>query len=264
MLDTAEDSMKLSRHFVCKGMQDLSTTTLINILSDDDPIVRSCAGLVLHLRGGDTETFRAIASLTTDSRTIVREVATFVLGQFGTPNYPFRQESIPLLIDLCDDPEDEVRGEAIAALAHLNAIEAKSKIMTLAIDRSPDIRSGVAHYMAILEPSRNVIDLLNKLSKDVDAEVRQAALWSLEDVHEIAFPIEDRRLAEKIESVVIDIRSRLEASLEEVRAKVSEEAILGYEAAITRVLNSLRDNITMPLRKQHPDIASPTGDQRQS
>jgi hypothetical protein len=49
VLDTDEDSEKLSRHFVRKGMANLSEWELFDLLTADDPIVRTAAGMLLHL-----------------------------------------------------------------------------------------------------------------------------------------------------------------------------------------------------------------------
>jgi len=110
MMDSDEDTAKLSRYFVRKGMSDCSTSQLIDLLTDDDPIVRSSAGFLLHISGGDNADFERLVTLASHAEAYVREVTAYVLGQFGTPDYPFHAESIPLLSRMARDADERGPG----------------------------------------------------------------------------------------------------------------------------------------------------------
>jgi HEAT repeat protein len=180
MLDSDDDNSKLSRYFVRKGMSDLSTSQLIDILTDDDHIVRSCAGFLLHLSGGSSEDFDRIVGLTAHAEAYVREAAAYVLGQFGTPEYPFRAASVPLLTRMAHDADDEVRLSAVSALGHLRGDDAWEVILSAATDSSPDVRWVVAFLLEFMDGSERSLIALTQLAMDADPEVSAAARESLD------------------------------------------------------------------------------------
>jgi HEAT repeat protein len=184
MLDSDDDSLKLSRYFVQKGMSDLSPSQLIDLLTEDDQIVRSSAGFLLHLSGGSSEDFDRITALATHVDAHVREVAAYVLGQFGTPDYPFRAASIPLLSRMTRDADDEVRVSAISALGHLQGDDAWESILSAATDPSPDVRSVVAFLLEFLDGSERSVAALRALAGDLDSDVRAAAAESLNELRD--------------------------------------------------------------------------------
>jgi HEAT repeat protein len=184
MLDSDHDNQKLSRYFVQKGMSDLSPAQLIDLLTQDDPIVRSSAGFLLHLSGGNSEDFDRIAALATHADAHVREVAAYVLGQFGTPDYPFRVASVPLLSRMTRDSNDEVRVSAISALGHLRGDDAWEAILSAVADPSPDVRSVVALLLEFLDGSERSVAALRALAGDLNSDVRAAAAESLDELRD--------------------------------------------------------------------------------
>lgn len=180
MLDSDDETEKLSRYFVRKGMSDCSTSELINLLTDGDQIVRSSAGFLLHISGGDSEDFNRIVGLASHADAYVREVAAYVLGQFGTPDYPFRALSVPLLSRMAHDMDDEVRLSAISSLGHLRGDDAWDAILSAATDTSPDVRGVVAFLLEFMDGSERSVAALTVLATDPDSDVRAAAQESLD------------------------------------------------------------------------------------
>lgn len=84
ILDSDEDNDKLSLHFVEKGMSDLSPSQLIDLLTEDDQIVQTSAGFLLHRSGGDSGDFDRIAGLASHADAYMREVAAHVPVAHGT------------------------------------------------------------------------------------------------------------------------------------------------------------------------------------
>lgn len=184
MLDTDDETGMLSRYFVRKGMSDCSTLQLIDLLTDDDRIVRSSAGFLLHISGGSSADFERVAGLASHAEAYVREVAAYVLGQFGTPDYPFHAQSIPLLSLLAHDADDEVRLAAVSALGHLRGEAAWEVILASAGDSSPDVRWVVAWLLEFSDGSERSVVALTALAEDVDSAVSAAARESLDELND--------------------------------------------------------------------------------
>ncbi|UPG94580.1 HEAT repeat domain-containing protein [Luteibacter aegosomatissinici] len=179
MLDSDDEAILLSRHFVRKGMSDLSPTELVRFLSNEDVIVRSSAAFLLHLSGGDQAVFLAVLALADSDKAYCREVAAYVLGQFGTPDRPFRSESLPVLGHLLEDTDVDVRLAAISALRHLGGPEARDAVLSVETDTSAEVRRLVAYQLDLLEQSPETVAALERLARDTDPDVRQEALESL-------------------------------------------------------------------------------------
>jgi HEAT repeat protein len=179
MLDSDDDASSLSRHFVRKGMSDLTPEELVRFLSDDDVIVRSSAAMLLHLSPAERGVFNAVLELAGSAKVENREVAAYVLGQFGAPDVPFRQESLPILDQLQDDPDVEVRIAALSALVHLGGPEARDGVVRAATDVSADVRRLVAYQLDLVAQSPATEAALERLSEDPDAGVRDEARASL-------------------------------------------------------------------------------------
>jgi HEAT repeat protein len=106
-----------------------------------------------------------------------------LLGQLGTPSYPYREESLPLLKEAWHDPNTYVREGVISALGHLSAIELIDLILEAARDQNADIRSAAA---AALDANRfddpRAEEALIKLRNDPDEDVRYwAEDWDTSD-----------------------------------------------------------------------------------
>lgn len=71
----------------------------------------------LHSRGTSLE-FNAAKTLTSFSDPVMREMGADILGQLGWSTKTFHIESVALLIDLLNDPHEDVVASAAFALGH--------------------------------------------------------------------------------------------------------------------------------------------------
>ena len=179
MID-CEVSYSTLRHLVWKALEQYPTQNLLPMLQDTDAIVRTAVARNLHVRGGD-DVFTFAIELTNALRFEGREIAAFLLGQLGTPNYPYRDKSIPYLRKLLFDDYYEVRGVAASSLGWLHADEAAYDLITLACDPEAYVREGVAFALGRVSLTKDVQVVLEKLADDADSGVREWALFSLEE-----------------------------------------------------------------------------------
>lgn len=175
MIDNEDASSSTLRLLVWEGLKSYPTHALHKFLEDEDPIVRTSAARVLHLRG-EEQTFAYAIRISTDKRDYVREIAMFTLGQLGTPGMPYRLQSIPLLAEhLLSDMSPDVRATAAAALGHLRATEAKAALLENAKHSDPDVRANVAAALCRLDQTEDIVAALKKLQNDPIQEVR---MWA--------------------------------------------------------------------------------------
>lgn len=113
VLDASDDRLRLA---VARALLTYGDDELLACIADPDSIVRTAAARTLHVRGGRSIFDHAIA-LADHPRYDMREIAAFILGQLGTPAYPFAAASFPVLGRLMEDPYWEVRRAAAARSA---------------------------------------------------------------------------------------------------------------------------------------------------
>jgi len=191
MIDNPDYSKSTIQLLVFQALKKWDTNPLFHLLFDKDCIVRSAVARELQIRGKE-ETFHNLKVLLEDRRAYVREISTFILGQLGTPRYPFKKQSIPLLTKMLKDSDSEVRAAAAAALGHLGSeqpIEDEAVctlLLNRAIDTSVEVRVCVAYALSSLKYSKKIEQTLYQLCSDENEEVREWATLSLEILSERA------------------------------------------------------------------------------
>ena len=151
-----------------KGAETLSNNDLYNLLFDEDCRVRSIVAKVLQIKG-DGDLFKKIFSF-------VRELCAFILGQYGTPDKPYKDLSVNTLISLTNDSCLDVKLSAVAALGHLynDSIMpdiAEDRLFTLASDGNPNVRMYVALALGSCANINKAKDILLNLLQDNNKEV---------------------------------------------------------------------------------------------
>ena len=132
---------------------------------------------------GSKEVFAAASRLLSSRRAVEREVGADVLGQLGfNHSYPFKSASTPKLRRLIrEDENSDVTAAALQALGHLGAWQALVRVGKMAAH--PDARVRLALAQALSTPDdpcpREVIDLLVRLTKDRNGDVRDWACFAL-------------------------------------------------------------------------------------
>ena len=158
-----------------KGAETLSNNDLYNLLFDEDCRVRSIVAKVLQIKG-DGDLFKKIVSLERDDRPFVRELCAFILGQYGTPDKPYKDLSVNTLISLTNDSCLDVKLSAVAALGHLynDSImpdTAEDRLFTLASDGNSNVRMYVALALGSCANINKAKDILLNLLQDNNKEV---------------------------------------------------------------------------------------------
>ncbi|MEH6418358.1 HEAT repeat domain-containing protein [Pseudomonas sp. CGJS7] len=156
-----------------------SVEALHAIVFDENPLVRTAVARELQVRG-DVSTYELMSRSSFDIREYVREISAFTLGQLGTPERPFREQSIPLLVALATDDCVDVRAAAVSSLGHSRANEAVDAIVKAGGDLSPEVRASAATALGRVSRSNEVITALQNLYHDAEQDVREWAGLSLE------------------------------------------------------------------------------------
>lgn len=173
MIDIGTDQPGHSlRMLIAQALRFYKTENLYQFLEDKSSIVRSAAAREIQMRG-ERESYEYVMRLIGDRRAFVREVAIFILGQFGAPEYPYKKESIPILIThLSTDAVAAVRAAAAAALGHLKAGNAVDALAVASSDKSEEVRVHVAFALNAMKTRPKTREALRKLERDKSKKVR--------------------------------------------------------------------------------------------
>ena len=189
MLDTVDITVSALRIVVHKALKAYDDHQLLAWLEDDEPILKTSAARELHTRPND-RSFERICSLCQDKRHENREVAAFVLGQFGTPACPYAHKSFEILSNLLHDDYFEVQSAAISAIGQLATLghqpprKLQKRIVEFSDHPRPEIRQSVAY--ALLSIRNKLVDpALEHLLDDEHVDVRDAAEFSVQARREL-------------------------------------------------------------------------------
>jgi HEAT repeat protein len=169
------------RLLVYQALKHYSEEALLPMLEDGSSIVRTAVARELQLRGGE-RTFARTVELLRSPKVSDREIAAFLLGQLGTPHFPFKQQTTPLMEGrLIEDESDVVREAAAAALGHQASRTSVPVLLRAATDPSGPVRATVAASLGQFRSEPLVHSALHRLAKDSDETVRDWALHSLSE-----------------------------------------------------------------------------------
>ena len=162
----------------------------------------------LHLRG-TRDAFELAARLCTSANASERRLGADLLGQLGTPAFPYKDESVPVLLGMLEAERDASVLNAVAiALGHLKdpvAIEPLAKLKT---HPDSEVRFGVTFGLLGYENDM-AISALVELSRDTDTDVRNWATFGLGSLVEADTPLIRDALAERLDDS--DKETRIEA-----------------------------------------------------
>lgn len=159
-------------------LRPLDSVALETLLTDPDELIRRTAARELQMRGERKTLDRGVELCSSDDPG-VRATAAFLLGQLGTPNFPFAGESIPrLTVLLRGDPDAGVRAASASSLGHLRAVDAVTELLEATNDPESDVRAEVAFALGKIA-SLQAVDGLLRLARDQDADVRSWAAQGL-------------------------------------------------------------------------------------
>jgi HEAT repeat protein len=216
---------------------DSRDVTGVDALFDDvqraapvDPVLQSdeywkCVRAV-HARS-DATVFRRAVSLCSDSDPVQRAVGADVLAQLGMSpdggNYPFADESAPVLLSLLEDSDTRVIASALYALGHLKRGK-PTDLASLKDHSSEDVRAALAYALGGRDDDLSCGALI-VLAADLDLDTRNWATFALGTLSERDSP---------------SIREALMARLSDDDDEVRGEAMLGLakrqDARATQVI----------------------------
>ncbi len=149
---------------------------IVQMTQDDDAywqIIR-----VLQLRGTQ-EVFDTCQVMCASESSGDRQLGINILGQLGTPDFPFRAETIPRLLRLLEQEQDpEVIGDIGIAFGHLRSEEAIAPLVRLKSHASQEVRFGVTYGLLCQEDPLAIATLI-ELSADPAVLVRNWAMFGL-------------------------------------------------------------------------------------
>jgi len=135
-----------------------------------------------------------------------------ILGQLGTPDFPFHKESVPVLLKLIDNqPDESALQAATMALGRTGDSRAIEKLIELKNYSGEEVRFAVVHGLLTLEDEKSIQALI-ELSEDEDADVRNWATFGL---------------GSQIEVDTKEIRDALFKRLDEDDDEIRGEALVG-------------------------------------
>lgn len=203
--------------------KDLSTAELIaSALTEKDEEKRWELVTVLHKRGS-REVFLAARNLCESAESIEITLGADVLGQLGTPEFPFKKESLPVLLNLAEsaisssdkEGDESALQSVVFALGRMEDAAARRKILEFAHHRSADVRFAVAYGLLGIDEDAEIKALI-ELSGDADEDVRNWATFALGSLI-------DRDTEEIREALV----RRLNEDDGETGAEIRGEALVG-------------------------------------
>ena len=178
MIDIGVTGKSTLRLLAYQAVKAYPTSALLPLLEDTSSIVRTAAARELQMRG-EEGVFAHGEVLLRSPKAPHREIAAFLLGQLGTPQFPFKERTVPLLErSLATDPSDAVREAAAAGLGHLNAEESIPILLKAAQDQNPGVRAAVASSLGRFRHDKRAASCLRKLRRDSDESVR---FWASDD-----------------------------------------------------------------------------------
>lgn len=187
MIDDFDDKYSTLRMLVATALRNPSWTIdgLINLLKEEDVIVRTAAARELQIRGGEP-VFKKILPFVSSKQACHREIAAFVLGQLGTPMMDYKNESLPILVKLALDEDEDVRAASAAAFGHL-CYEGMSEqiediLIRLCNDESIEVRACAAYALGNSSGNRKIRELLESMvNQDYVGSYAELGLELIED-----------------------------------------------------------------------------------
>jgi hypothetical protein len=199
----------------------------------------------LHFRS-DRNVFDEAVGLSASPDPISRAVGADILAQLGVregvTEYPFADESVPILVDLLADGEPLVTAAALYALGHLGRGDPVHLARQLR-HASEDVRCALAYALGGRTDDASIAALI-ELSDDEDADTRNWSTFALGALSEADSPV---------------IRDALAARLMDTDDEVRGEAMAGLarrldQRAVQPVLRELSEPDVMTLAIEAADV----------
>lgn len=163
-----------------KSSDDMQSTKelIAAALGEEDEDARWEFVATLHRRGS-REVFDAARNLCESGVPLEETLGADIVGQLGTPELPFKKESVLILLKVIDSENDVNAVQAATmALGRMEDSRAIEKLLELRNHANEDVRLAVAHGLLALEDD-SAVNALIGLSSDEDEDVRNWATFGL-------------------------------------------------------------------------------------
>lgn len=168
-------------------VKQLTNSELLCFVCSKDALVRDLVIQEFHVRPS-REVFEIASALVHDKRARAREAGYLILGQLGSPDRPFRDESMPLIMQGLELERLVSAQCAIAfAIGHLvppKALHGKiiDDLLRYLDGNRKSLQVAVAFAVAGLSISDQLNRLLEKLLSDGNEDVKEWVEISLEAI----------------------------------------------------------------------------------
>lgn len=191
---------------------DKTTEELIKLaLTEKDEDAAWDAVVILQVRG-NWEVFVTAQQLCKSNNSKEKNLGIDILGQLGTPERTFPDESLEILLQLLEGEKDSTILSAIGiALGHIHDSRAIKPLVKLKNHPCADVRYGVTFGISGYEDTE-AIQTLIELSSDEDTDVRNWATFGL---------------GSQINTNTVAIREALFKRLEDEDHEIRGEALVG-------------------------------------
>lgn len=180
--------------FASRYLDTVTTQELIDWLDDPSPEVRTLVARKMQCKG-TKEIFDLAVEWAVSEIDYQRELAAFILGQLGClfkVKYPFKIKSKPILMNLVNDKNSEVRAAAIASFGHLysEGLDEDTEKLILQYVQDPSLEVKISIAITLGNSSGN--EQVRQVYKDYLSENGELAEWA-----EVGLEILEDRLIEK-------------------------------------------------------------------
>ena len=144
-----------------------------------------------HIMKEEPPALSVVTQWTKDTRPLLREMACYFLGASSTEHKLYYPDSVPILMPLLEDEEQEVRGSTAIAIGHHQNLETIPALIRCATDTSEDVRHDAAFALGEFYESTwekigtkykpDVEAALLRLMDDEDEDVRD---WATFGIHQ--------------------------------------------------------------------------------
>lgn len=156
---------------VWQAIQIYPVDKLEQFIVDPDERVRLAAARRLQVHGGRFGYELAVKLIKSDDVDL-KIIGIFILGQLGSPDFPFLKTSQPILMALLGEKSRRVQREAMISLGHLGVDSAVSRIVNFASSKDKKTRMAAAAALSRFENNEIAKSALLRLSHDESEEVR--------------------------------------------------------------------------------------------
>jgi len=181
----------------------------------------------LHFRP-DRAVFEQALSLCSDGEPLARALGADVLAQLGIhagiQEYPFADQSAPVLISLLSDTDSRVIASALYALGHLKRGKS-AELVGFAEHPSPDVRCALAYTLGGRADDL-ACGALVMLSADQDLDTRNWATFSLGSMCECDSTVIREALVTRLSDTEDEVRAEAIVGLARRQDVRAAEAIL--------------------------------------